>query len=536
MPKIPTKEGHCVKLKRSVEENPVWGRGLGKKLRQRVDIPAYVIAVLAFALYCAYSVYQWNHFLVPSWDLGIFTELAQQYANVSAPIVDIKGPGYNLLGDHFHPLLVVLGFFYHFFPSGLTLLIVQNFLFALSSVPLTRYARERLGSRLGVLVGVAYVLSFGLSEAVKSQFHEIAFAVPLLAYGLVAWAEGRKRAAVIELGLLVFVKEDLGLTLVMFGLVELWIQWGERARVERDEYDVEGVSFSGSGRPRVCLVRTKTSLVDTLKVKSATVPISLIVWGTLWFILAIFVLLPLLNSSGIWEYTGNLGGESSTSSGFFASLVGIILPVEKIFTLLLLACIAGLVGVRSPYMWLMFPTLAWRFLGNVDTYWGWAWHYSAVLMPIAIFALIDGVHRLEGWERVRESWRRWLRVLAVGVSLVTSLAMTWSGPFGTYARGVMWGPGDKEIVAARGALEAAGTSRTIVTDLTMLAYLVPDNRVFWEGTVDDGAGQVDTVVATPQSQVMNEGMTPDMWAANRFGGTWETLYDVEGYTVTVRVE
>ena len=343
------------------------------RLRKRVDVPAYVIAVLAFSLYCAFSAYQWNHFLVPSWDLGIFTELAQQYANVNAPIVDIKGAGYNLLGDHFHPLLFVLGFFYHFFPSGLTLLVVQNFLFALSSVPLTRYARRRLGSNLGVFVGVAYVLSFGLSEAVKSQFHEIAFAVPLLAYGLVAWAEGRKRAAVIELGLLVFVKEDLGLTLVMFGLIELWIQWGERARrIQRDKAET-----SDSAGRYVFPVRTASSLLSTLKARSASVPISFIVWGGLWFFLALFVILPLLSPSGAWEYTGNLGSDGMASSGFLSFLTSIFDPGEKIVTLLLLACIAGLAGVRSPYMWLMFPTLAWRFLGNVDTYWGWEWHYSA---------------------------------------------------------------------------------------------------------------------------------------------------------------
>ena len=287
-------------------------RDMPGRLRKRIDVPAYVIAALAFLLYCAYSVYQWNHFLVPSWDLGIFTELAQSYASVRAPIVDIKGVDYNLLGDHFHPLLFVLGFFYHFFPSGLTLLILQNFLFALSAIPLIRYGRACLGSMAGIVLGVAYVLSFGLSEAVKSQFHEIAFAVPLLAYGLVAWAEGRKRAALIELGLLVFVKEDLGLTLIMFGLIELWIAWGERARVDGEQGRPDG---NGESLRRVGVfpMRTRQALLETLKAKSSTVPITIALWGVLWFFLALFVFLPLLSPNGAWEYTGNLGAESSNS-------------------------------------------------------------------------------------------------------------------------------------------------------------------------------------------------------------------------------
>ncbi|MBR5951352.1 MAG: DUF2079 domain-containing protein [Actinomycetaceae bacterium] len=490
---------------------------LKAKLRQRIDIPAFVVAGLAFALYCAYSLYQWKHFVVPSWDLGIFTELAQNYANATAPIVDIKGANYNLLGDHFHPLLVLLGLIYRLFPSGLTLLVVQNFLFALSSVPLTRHARTRLGSRLGVLVGVAYVLSFGLLEAIKSQFHEVAFAVPLLAYGLVSWADGRKRVAFIELGLLVFVKEDLGLTLVAFGLIELWIEWGKH----------------GCGYP----ARTPAALVDTFKAKSAVLPVAFIVWGAVWFALAIAVILPFFSPSGAWEYTGNLGN-SSASSGFLEAVFGFFMPGEKMMTLFLLACLAGLVGLRSPYMWLMVPTLAWRFAGNVSYYWGWQWHYSAVLMPIAIFVLVDGVRRLENWERMRDSWgdswRGKLRGFAVAVSLVTSLIMAWSGPFGQYLRGEMWAASDEEITAAHGAIEAVGTSHVVVTDLTLLAYLVPGNRVFWEGTVGGGDGHVDTVVATPHSQVMHGEVELQAWAAENFGGTWEVVYDVDGYTVAQR--
>ena len=65
---------------------------------------------------------------VPSWDLAIFAELAKAYAHGQAPIVPIKGDDYNLLGDHFHPILVLLGPTWRLFPTPLALLVVQDLL------------------------------------------------------------------------------------------------------------------------------------------------------------------------------------------------------------------------------------------------------------------------------------------------------------------------------------------------------------------------------------------------------------------------
>ena len=44
-----------------------------------------------FALYCYYSVQQLKHWITPSWDLAIFTQMAQAYSHFDMPIVQIKG-------------------------------------------------------------------------------------------------------------------------------------------------------------------------------------------------------------------------------------------------------------------------------------------------------------------------------------------------------------------------------------------------------------------------------------------------------------
>ncbi len=483
------------------------------------DPVAWLIAMVGAAFYISYSVAQWRGFVVPSWDLGIFTQLAQQYAHGNIPIVDIKGPGYNLLGDHFHPLLVLLGPFFRLFPSGLTLLVLQGLLFAWSSVPLTRLGRIRLGKAWGSLLGVGYVTSWGLLSAVAAQFHEIAFAVPLLAFGLVHWLEGKTKQAFMEIGLLVFVKEDLGLTVAAFGLVVLWIEWGKvAARLETED-------------PPPFPLRTWHSLRTTVAAKAATPGIYLTVWGIFWFVTSLAVILPLLNPHGGWDYTDRLSDADTATRSVLEFLTGLFGPGEKIVTVLLLVLGAGIVGLRSPLIWLMVPTLAWRFVGNVEFYWGWSWHYSAVLIPIAYAALLDGVDRSKNSSHLRPSWQRHVIPAAVLCTVLSSIGMFWSGPMGTYLRGTN-GFTTLDQQAGRAAVKSVGTGRAVVADLQMLAYVVPGNTAYWEGTVADA--DVDTVAVGPGHEAAADLLGPAHWAEQRFGGSWEVVFGEGGFLVLER--
>ncbi|MDQ1128073.1 DUF2079 domain-containing protein [Microbacterium sp. SORGH_AS_0888] len=59
-------------------------------------------------------------------DLAIFTQAAQRYAQFEWPWSEIKAAwGFNLLGDHFSPILAVLGPIYAMVPHAWVLLIVQ---------------------------------------------------------------------------------------------------------------------------------------------------------------------------------------------------------------------------------------------------------------------------------------------------------------------------------------------------------------------------------------------------------------------------
>ena len=89
-------------------------------------------------------------------------------------------------------------------------------LVAVGVVPLMRAA---VPGWMAWAVAVSYGLAPGVSALIGFDFHEVALAVPLLAFSMAAMVRGQHRAAVLWALPLVLVKEDLGLTVAALGLV-----------------------------------------------------------------------------------------------------------------------------------------------------------------------------------------------------------------------------------------------------------------------------------------------------------------------------
>src|SRR5690242_8774042 len=184
-----------------------------------MDPVTWVIALATFIAYDTISEFRYLRLDPGSWDLGIFTEYVKQLAHLHAPVVSIRGEGFNLLGDHFQPIVGLLAPFFRIFPTPETLLVAQALLTAASVIPLCRAAQELLGIWASRGIGLAYGFSWGLQQMVNFDFHEIAFAVPLLAFSLSALVRRRPRPAILWALPLVFVKEDQGFTVAAIGLV-----------------------------------------------------------------------------------------------------------------------------------------------------------------------------------------------------------------------------------------------------------------------------------------------------------------------------
>ncbi|MDO5677358.1 MAG: DUF2079 domain-containing protein [Propionibacteriaceae bacterium] len=442
-------------------------------LRSRFALPtALLIGVVTTLIYALYGWRQWHQLDIPSWDLGIFSQLAKAYSTFSAPVVSIKGEGFNLLGDHFHPILVVTGPLWRLWPSPIMLLVLQAVLFGLSAVPLTRLAVKRWGAPLGALLGAGYGLSWGLQSAVASQFHEIAFAVPIIAFSLTNYLRGRILTAALWMAALVFVKEDLGVTVAMFGLI---------------------LAF-----------RHRRTL------RTVWIGAALTLWGALWLLLTTVVILPALNPHGQYDYTSRVGG-----------IMGLLTPIDKWTTLGLLIMTAGVIGLRSPLILLMAPTIAWRAVGNIAAYWGWQWHYSAVLMPIAFAALLEAS---EKWPR----WRNVGLIAALGATAVlsTSLPMMKLLDPAYHSPSPRWS-------AAQHAVESIPENSTVMSNNPLLAYFVPTAEVYWVNT-DNPAPEYFTVDETNNWEDWNTGLTVEAYAEKHFGGDYEPHFSEEGFTIVRR--
>lgn len=68
----------------------------------------YWTAAALFVVFFAVSGLRFRAMATSSWDLGIFEQAVRAYAHLRAPVADLKGPGTNLLGDHFSPVLALL--------------------------------------------------------------------------------------------------------------------------------------------------------------------------------------------------------------------------------------------------------------------------------------------------------------------------------------------------------------------------------------------------------------------------------------------
>ncbi|MFC1400375.1 MULTISPECIES: DUF2079 domain-containing protein [Streptacidiphilus] len=407
----------------------------------RSAVPHLVLGLVFLAGYCAISIVRYTHFASMSWDTAIFVQEVRDYAHLQAPIVTIKGAGYNILGDHFSPILALLAPFYRVFPSPVTLLVAQAALFA-GSVTIVSDTAAKLTTRAkGLCVGIAYGLSWGLQRAVDFDFHEIAFGVPLLALVLRNIVLKRWYPAAFWALPLVLVKEDMGLTVAAIGIV---------------------------------LVLLRQRMIGAL----------LTVYGAAMLVITIYLVIPHFNPTGQYDYMSKLPGDSPTHELFtapFGLLHSLFSPDVKLHTLGYLIAITGFLALRSPLVLIALPTLLWRFTSSNDAYWGMDWHYSAVLMPILFLALVDAIRRSEEsgpWEWLRAYAGR--AVVPAVTGIAAALCITMNLPASNVLSPSTYASSDR-IAMLQQATAAVPDGVTVEANVTLMAHLAGRTQLYWVG-------------------------------------------------------
>ena len=554
----------------------------------RHSIPAAIVVVIGAWVMIYYSIVQWETMKpVPSWDLAIFSELAKAYAHFQAPIVPVKGDGYNLLGDHFHPILLLLGPIWRLFPTPLSLLITQDLLLAVSAWPLTRLASRLTNQWVAGALGLVYVLSWGMQGAVEAQFHEIAFAMPMLAYASVAFVERRWVAVTAWSAPLVLVKEDMGLTVLMIGvaviLTSLVPAWYRTCTVIRP-------GVHGADDPDDAAEAAEAAEADAARNRrrGLRLGVGMIVGGIATFLFSILVFLPAFNINGVWDY-GLSSQDKPTSPDALT---------QKVKVVVMLILTSGIIGVTSPWLLVVLPTLAWRFLGSVEFYWVWDnWHYNATLMPIALGALLDVVARrrmhgsyaadrpvrevgvdgravmdssaeaaegegagadesdVDSPRRQPAAFPTWLTVplrhrfvvatsilIVVATGVLTSPYLPlWKAtdqkfdPLSAEAKETDEAkrPETHRVAVAREVIATIPEGATVVTDLSLLAYLVPRAEVSWVGT----SGPDKEYIVMSRNSSSQWGTTnAATWGEqhSKQGADYSLIFNKDGYQIAKR--
>jgi uncharacterized membrane protein len=354
--------------------------------------PAHVVAVAALtgcaaAFYSVFALGFYHTFQTSSYDLVIFDQAVRSYAHFHPGVSVVKGihnffgPNFSVLGDHWSPILAVLAPLYWIHGSPVTLLVAQAVLFALAIPPLWVFTRRAFGGGgageggnggrgggkaviAAYLVCVAYALSWPIASALAFDFHEVAFAPVLTAVALERLQAGRLRAALIALGALLLVKEDMGLLVAGIGI------------------------YLALSRPRV--VR-----------RQLTVGAALVVAGLAATVISTYVLIPAFGgrASYYWAYSA-LGPHAPQAAWHLithpSSLKLLVTPEVKLQTMLWLFGAFCFLSLRSPLALAAVPLLLERMLANTfPNWWVTSYQYNAYLVVILVFAAVDGAARLD---------------------------------------------------------------------------------------------------------------------------------------------
>ena len=413
-------------VRRIAPDRRVLGRALG----------VVALAAVAFGVHLAIAWQQYRRFQVGSYDLVIFDQAVRGYAGLSAPISLVKGVhndfgrDFSVLGDHFSPALALLAPLYWIWADPRMLLVAQAALFSLAVPVVWVFARRVLGVPAAYLVAAAFGLGWPLLTASAVGFHEVAFAVPLIAVMLERAQAGRYRQAAMAAVALLFVKEDLGLVVAAFGVLLL-------VRAARSP------AGRGGRRPGRALGAV------------------LAAGGLAASALAVGVVIPHFGgrSGYYWNYDA-LGPDAPSALWFvlqnpLETVQLAFTPEAKLETVLRLVLSAGLLCLLSPVMLLALPLLAERLLSSNPNVWTAGHHYDAFLAPILICAAVEVAGRLPARIGRRPhpglrsgggmAWAALLAVAAAVVSLGPLLHVGDAGAWRLTAR-------DRAAAAAAGAV------------------------------------------------------------------------------------
>ncbi|MCL2482594.1 MAG: DUF2079 domain-containing protein [Propionibacteriaceae bacterium] len=304
------------------------------------------ISAVCSALYIVISLVLYNTYR-SGMDLALYGEAVRKYSQGHLPWSAIKAQSpFDLLGDHFTILVAVLAPFYHLWSDVRLLLVAQALLFGVAVWLVGHLATTRLPARQALAIQVGFGLSWGMLNATFFGFHEIALAVPLVAWALASiWRKPHWVQFAIACVLLILTKEDSTFLTAGLGLV------------------------------LIAQRRIKAGLITGIASLGAF--LALVGW-----------LMPHLSATGAYIYL------SQNSPGLPSMTHALSSPDFWVFLATLIVTVG--LGWRSPLAWAILPTIAARVVADYAPTFRFGYHYNATIMVVCFVAIIDA------WSKLRQ--------------------------------------------------------------------------------------------------------------------------------------
>jgi uncharacterized membrane protein len=365
-----------------------------------------VIAVAAIALvyavvFSALSIWRHSIFNSSTYDLALFDQIIWNMAHGRFFESSIKG--FNYLGDHVSPILVLLAPLYWVWEDVRLLLVFQSVVIAAAAFPFASAAAGALGNRTaGVMMAAVFLLYPNLGYVNLFDFHPEILLVPTFTFAVFFERRGRPWAAAACALLALTVKEDVAITAACFG-IHLFL--AARARA----------------------AGTVVAVVSAA-----------------WFVLAMNVIIPANKPPGTGdgylyvERYAHLGATlpevvKNAILNPYRALVGSYTWWKGVTALRMFVPVAFLPFIGWPMFLVAVPVLGYTYVSSHIPQFDLRFQYLTIAVPFIMFAALDGAafikKRLQGLTAARPIARiaasRSALVVAAGLLALNGFSVYW---------------------------------------------------------------------------------------------------------------
>ena len=460
--------------------------------------PLTWIVAGTFVLYSTLSIFRFTNYLASAFDLGIFDQAVRAYSQFRIPEVPIKGDNYNILGDHFHLIIASLAPLYWIWDDARMLLLAQSALISVAVIFVWRFARRRWNMMVSSAICVVFALGWPIQAMATYDFHEVAFAVPLLTWALDAYDRDSDTQLACAAALLLLTREDMGLVVAVIGAL------------------------------RAC------------RRKPRWPGIAMGVGGLVAFVVIVKVIIPAFNNDNdysYWQYVSLGNSPRAVLHTLLTDPIGalqdIFLPVAKLKMLFWLLAPLAFLPLLSPLSLIALPLLAEQLISTRYAAWGMHYHYNATNWAILVIAAMDGYRRVCEPRLSPVVWKR-LTLAMAAIPLMTTLVLpTARGvphPLTPLVRKALTSTASVTLSDKQAAVASIPAHTCVVAEATIVPHLDATNRV---SVLHNTQQPVDFYVLKDSSREAwdNSHITVHQWIGQLTSEGWTVIHTFGTFVV-----